>query len=516
MTKLTSTQHAKTHQNNCFIVLGNQLFLYEHFEGHIFDNMLMDIYMSEDFEFCSTLKFHKLRIIFFLSAMREQASMFANKGHKVTYHKLGEIEKKESYTERFVKYCLNNKKNIVHCFEIEDTDFFETFKLSLEKNNITLNVLPSPMFLFTKESFKNYLATVKKPFMKTFYEGQRKKTKILMEHNKPIGGKFSFDEENRLKLPESLTPPLNPKLKPNATTKTIIENVKNDVNFFFQQHPGSASEHWLPTNHEGAEQWFNFFLKERLELFGPYEDSLAPHSDFVYHSSLSSLLNAGLLTPKVVVAKTLDFSKKNNISIASTEGFIRQILGWREFIRGIYNNFGQKQKESNFWKHKNKLSNNWYTGNTGIEPLDLVIKKVLKYGYCHHIERLMVLSNTMLLCEIEPQDCYNWFMEMFIDSSDWVMTPNVFGMGLFSDGGIFATKPYICGSNYWVKMGFKKNLSWSEGVDGLYWRFINQNKNFFLQNPRLSMMPRTLEKITSERKSFIFSEAEKISQRLIQ
>ena len=176
-----------------------------------------------------------------------------------------------------------------------------------------------------------------------------------------------------------------------------------------------------------------------------------------------------------------------NIPMNSLEGYVRQVIGWREFIRGIYHNFDEVQSKSNFWNHKRKLNENWYTGNTGIPPLDDAIKKANRFGYCHHIERLMIISNIMLLSQIHPQEVFKWFMEMFVDSSDWVMGPNVYGMAQFSDGGIFATKPYICGSNYLLKMSNYKKGDWCNEVDGLYWGFINNNRDFFAKNPRMSL-----------------------------
>ena len=159
---------------------------------------------------------------------------------------------------------------------------------------------------------------------------------------------------------------------------------------------------------------------------------------------------------------------------------------------------------SNYWNHKNKLTAAWYDGSTGIEPLDEAIKGAQKYGYTHHINRLMILSNIMNLCNIDPNEIYKWFMEMFIDSSDWVMVPNVYGMGTFADGGIFATKPYICGSSYILRMSNFKKGDWCNIVDGLYWKFIEEKKDFFITNPRLSLMIRALEKLNPDRKKHIF------------
>ena len=178
-------------------------------------------------------------------------------------------------------------------------------------------------------------------------------------------------------------------------------------------------------------------------------------------------------------------------------------------MRGIYQNFDTQMDKSNFFNHKRKMKKSWYNGTTGLDPLDYSIKNAEHFGWSHHIERLMILSNIMNLCEIHPKQVYKWFMEMFVDSSDWVMSPNVYGMGLFSDGGIFATKPYICGSSYFLKMMHFKKGPWCDIMDGLYWKFIDKNKKFFLKNPRLAMMVRVSEKMNKERKMRIFKAANK-------
>ena len=221
----------------------------------------------------------------------------------------------------------------------------------------------------------------------------------------------------------------------------------------------------------------------------------------------------GLLTPDEVIQKALDIAKLNSIPINSLEGFIRQIIGWREFIRGIYHYKGKEEQNSNFWKHDRKLTTDWYEGTTGITPLDDAIKDCIKYGYTHHIPRLMIICNIMNLSKIDPNEIYKWFMEMFVDSSDWVMVPNVYGMGTFADGGIFATKPYSCGSNYILKMSNYKKDEWCDIVDGLYWMFMNDNIAFFKSNPRLAILVKSLERMNEDRKQMIFEKANDFIER---
>ena len=205
----------------------------------------------------------------------------------------------------------------------------------------------------------------------------------------------------------------------------------------------------------------------------------------------------------------MDKGKSADIPLNSTEGFIRQVTGWRDFIRIVYMLKGSEQRTCNYWKFKRKIPFCFYTGKTGIEPIDVVIQKVLETGYCHHIERLMVLGNFMLLCEFDPDEVYRWFMELFIDAYDWVMVPNVYGMSQFADGGLMSTKPYISGSNYLMKMSDYPKGDWQETWDALFWNFMNKHRSFFLKNPRLGMLVKTFDKMASEKRAGLINTAEK-------
>jgi deoxyribodipyrimidine photolyase-related protein len=233
---------------------------------------------------------------------------------------------------------------------------------------------------------------------------------------------------------------------------------------------------WLPVTRAVAREWLDDFLERRLADFGPYEDAISRRSRSLFHSVLSSSLNLGLITPAAVLERAIGAAEAANVPLNSLEGFIRQIVGWREFIRGIYRRCGEEQEQSNFWKHDRLLADSWYGAETGIPPLDDAIGNAVRFGWDHHIVRLMVLGNLMTLSGIAPRTAHRWFMEMYADSSDWVMGPNVYGMALFSDGGIFATKPYICGSNYLLKMSDYRRGEWCDVVDGLYWRFVDHHR----------------------------------------
>ena len=441
--------------------------------------------------------------------MRTFAEELLEAGFKVHYEHLS--ESKFSYENHLLEFLRANQIQEVYAFEIED-QFFEKRIVDLfRENGIVLHYLDNPQFLTSRSSFKHYLSLTKRPFMKTFYEGQRKRLKVLLEASgKPIGNRWSFDDQNRLPLPKKVSPP---EISP-VTPSPVVIQIQKLTEKLFSEHPGLARDFWLPVSRSGAKRHLEQFLNERFSFFGPYEDAIPERSHFVFHSVLSPFLNVGLLTPDEVIEIVLKFANEKKISLYSTEGFIRQVIGWREFIRGIYQHFGHLQLKSNFWKHYRKIKSSWYDGTTGIVPLDCTIRKALRFGYAHHIERLMVVGSLMLLLEVDPLEAYRWFMEMFIDSSDWVMGPNVFGMALFSDGGIFATKPYICGSNYYRKMGGYPRGDWCEGVDGLYWSFIEKNETFFKKNPRMSIALQSVKKMDPTRKEKIYRAANQVRLKL--
>jgi deoxyribodipyrimidine photolyase-related protein len=482
-----------------FLILGNQLFNTKYLKEY----SEFTFYMSEDYGLCTFQKHHKLKILLFLSSMRSYRDELRAKKIKLIYNDCNK-EFKTPYEKKLERVIKEKKIKEVNFFEIEDKFFEKRLKLFLLKKKINFKEIKSPMFLMNREEFKNYLSKNKKPFMANFYKIVRTKMSLLMNKNgTPKGNKWSFDEENRKKLPNSIKIPEISEIK--ETKDTLI--LKRFINSNFKDHPGNTDKFWFPTTRKDANKWLDEFLKDRIKLFGDYEDAVTDKSNTVFHSALSPLINLGLITPQEIIEKLRKI--ENKVPMNSLEGYIRQIIGWREFMRGIYQNYDQRLEKTNFFNHKRKMKKTWYEGTTGLDPLDHAINNAKKYGWSHHIERLMILANIMNLCEINPKQVYKWFMEMFVDSSDWVMAPNVYGMGLFSDGGIFATKPYICGSSYFLKMMHFKKGPWCDVMDGLYWKFIDRHKQFFLKNPRLSMMVRISEKMNKERKSRIFKAAEK-------
>ena len=466
--------------------------------------------MSEDYQLCTYERHHKLKILLFLSSMRSYADKLKETNFKLNYSKIDSSDFKKDYTKKLEKVLNANKIKEITSFEIEDK-FFETkIKNYLKKQNIKWNIIRSPMFLDNREDFKNYLSKTKKPFMARYYKEKRERLNILLNKDgSPEGGKWSFDEDNRKKLPKNISIPKFPIIKETNHTKDL----KPIIQKLFDKHPGDTKNFWFATEYKEILKLLDFFIKDKLNLFGDYEDAVDQNNNILFHSALSPYINLGLLTPDIIIHKIIRYHNVKGVRLNSLEGYIRQLIGWREFMRGIYQNYSREMETNNFFKHNRKMKDSFYSGSTGLNPLDHAIQNADKFGWSHHIERLMILSNIMNLCEIEPKLVYKWFMEMFVDSSDWVMVPNVYGMGLYSDGGIFATKPYICGSSYFMKMMDFKKGDWCQIMDGLYWRFINRNRQFFLKNPRLSMMVRIFDKMKEDRKKLILSEADKFIKR---
>lgn len=488
--------------NSATLILGNQLFDYKYYE-----KLADRVFMCEDFELCTHFKYHKHKIIHFLSSMREFREYLKSKGKNVEYH---ELASKPHFLDKLKKFIKEESIEHIQLYEVED-HFFEQKLLKLfEELKVEVEYLQNPMFSCSRAEFRDYLLESEKPFMNSFYIMQRKKLKILLEEDgKPVGGSWSFDSENRKKIPKKFDVA---NFKPPKIKSKIVSEVSSMVEEHFADHPGEVDNYWIPTNRKDSIKWFKSYLKERFVHFGDFQDAIDTRAPFLYHSLISPLMNIGFLLPGEVVREVVKIQTADNLN--AVEGFVRQVIGWREFVRGIYQNFDVQEQEMNFFKHERKLTKDWYEGTTGIPPVDDAILKAQKWGYCHHIERLMVVGNLMLLLKIHPKEVYRWFMEMFVDSSDWVMGPNVFGMSQFSDGGLFATKPYICGSNYLLKMSHYKKGDWCDGVDGLYWKFIDEKREFFAKNHRMSMMVSLLDKMDDEKKSRIFKASESLMERI--
>lgn len=489
----------------------NIIFPYQLFENSPLPLKKGEVYLIEEDLFFRQYAFHKQKIAYMRAAMKFYEGFLSEKGCKVHYISSGSPG--SDIRELLAKFSEKDIQQ-VNFIELVDDWLERRIRQAGKKYGITLKQFTTPMFINTRNEVEEFFDGKKRMFQTDFYIYQRKKTGILMEKsNKPLGGKWSFDAENRKKYPRGKTPPQWDSLQKDA----IFTEAVDYVNTHFADNPGRLSDTPLyPFTHTLAKKWLQSFFENRFHDFGPYEDAIVARESILHHSVLTPMLNIGLLTPTEVVEEAVGFGLKNEIPINSLEGFVRQIMGWREFIRAVYELKGREERIRNFWDFQKKIPSSFYTAQTGITPVDNVIDKVLTTGYAHHIERLMVLGNFMLLSEFDPDEVYRWFMELFIDAWDWVMVPNVYGMSQFADGGIMATKPYISGSNYLMKMSNYPKGEWQSTWDGLFWHFMDKNRPFFLQNPRLGMLIKTFDRMDASKKTYHYQVAslwfEKISK----
>lgn len=461
--------------------------------------------LIEEYHFFRQFRFHKQKIAFHRATMKFYESYLQKTGRKVVY-----IESNAESSD--IRQCINELKRKgtakINFIDPTDSRLEKRLRSAAASTDIQLNRHENPLFLNTREENAGFFKPAKKKFLQTtFYKTERKKRRILVDAAmKPAGGKWSFDSENRKRYPANKKPPVLSYPKQTAFYSEAIEYVGKH----FSTNPGELGRKPLyPEDFRSTKVWLQQFLKNRFYDFGPYEDAILADEAVLHHSVLSPLLNTGLLAPQYVLEEALKYATQHGVPLNSTEGFVRQIVGWREFIRGIYECQGEAERRINFWGFSRKIPASFYKATTGVSPIDSTIRKVLQSGYCHHIERLMVLGNFMVLCEFDPDEVYKWFMELFIDAYDWVMVPNVYGMSQFADGGLMATKPYISGSNYLMKMSDYAKGDWQKIWDGLFWRFMHIHRKFFLQNPRLGMLVRTFDAMAATKQKKFIKDAER-------
>ena len=462
------------------------------------------VYLVEEWLFFGQYNFHQQKLVLHRSGMKFYEDYLKEQNYIVDYI---ETTDERSNVSKLITFLSQQKITSIHIAEVVDEWLIKRVRKVCKECSIELIVYTSPAFLNSIAEVEDYFNKKKTYFQTDFYIHQRKERKILLEADgKPTGGKWTFDADNRMKFPKKeVAPAVNFPL-----TNRYIREATQCVRKHFPNNYGSIeTPHFFVSTFEEAENWLDNFLKNRFEKFGIYEDAIVAAENILHHSVLTPMLNTGLLTPQQILDAVLNYAENNNVPLNSLEGFIRQIIGWREFIRIVYEREGNKQRTTNYWKFKRKIPSSFWKGTTGILPIDITIRKVLQTGYCHHIERLMVLGNFMLLCEFDPDEVHQWFMELFIDAYDWVMVPNVYGMTQFADGGLMATKPYISGSNYLMKMSDYEKGEWQQVWDGLFWRFMHVHRNFFMQNPRLGMLVRTFDKMSEAKRNSHLANAEK-------
>ncbi len=486
---------------NASIIFPHQLFKKTPAEAFGDKSNDEDVWLVEDPLFFLQYNFHPIKRSYHRATMKVYEEELAARGKKVHY-----LEAKNPLADSRALIASLVERGVTNIFVYDVTDDWLERRITTSVQLInakafahllTLHWCHSPMFLESKKEVLDYSAGKKRLFHADFYKRQRIKHRILVDtDNKPVGGQWSFDEENRKRYPANAVAPMLPRMLVSHHWQEAVKYVNET---FDNPYSLTLGEFRYPITREEASEWFDRFLEQRLRDFGVYEDAIVKGELALHHSVLTPMLNIGLLTPREVVDKTLQYANVNDIPLNSLEGFIRQVIGWREYIRMVYEWKGRQERTRNYWSFTRTLPRSYWMGTTGIDPLDDTIRKVREMGYCHHIERLMIAGNFMLLNEFAPDQVYRWFMELFIDAYDWVMVPNVYGMSQFADGGLMATKPYISGSNYVLKMSNHAKGPWQEVWDALFWRFIDNHRLFFQTNPRLNMMVRTLDKMSADK-----------------
>ena len=455
---------------------------------------------------------HKKKLVLIFSAMRHFSENLKKQGYSVIYSKINNSS--NTFTEELIKQCKVTKPKKIIVTHPGEYRVLQEIKKWEKILKIPISVPDDDRFFCSIDEFEKWADSKKELKMEMFYQMMRKKHHVLIDENgKPKGGKWNYDVKNRKRLPKN-----HPKIpnilehKPDKITNQVITDVKKK----FSKHFGKLEPFWFATTHEDAVKSLNEFVKNRLETFGPYEDAMAQNEKFLYHSVLSMYLNIGLLEPKQVIDKVL---QKKNISIESIEGFVRQILGWREYIRGIYWHTMPKYSETNYFNAKNNLPKFYWTGKTEMNCMKNCLNQTIDDAYAHHIQRLMITGNFSLITGIEPKQVCEWYLSVYADAFEWVELPNTHGMTLYADGGILGTKPYAASGNYINKMSdyckdCKYDVKKKEGDNAcpfnyLYWNFFLTNEKKLEKNPRLWTVFSNIKKMSQERKKAIKNDSKK-------
>ncbi|MDF2047802.1 cryptochrome/photolyase family protein [Microbacterium sp. Kw_RZR3] len=429
------------------------------------------------------LPYHRHKIVLLISAMRHTAARLEAEGRTVRRITLADDLGFKAGLERLLR---EHRVTELTWMSDPNRPVDERIAGICADHDVETDVLPDGLFLTPEQEVDAWFAEHPTPLMEDFYHWQRRRTGILMDGGKPAGRRWNFDADNRKPLPKKGVeiPPL-PQLEPDDITRTVIA----EVDELFPEHPGKAEEFWLPVTPEDSLDWLDVFVAERLHDFGRYEDAMKADEPFLFHAIISPMLNIGLLTVEEVVAA----ATRTDAPLASVEGFIRQVIGWREYMRGMYRAH-PKLEHVNALHLEQRIQKYWYSGERMPSdlpvPVRTVLERVHRWGYAHHIERLMVLGNWFLLQGYAPRQVNAWFLALFVDAYDWVMVPNVMGMSQFADGGFVATKPYVSGGAYLQKMG-----SWwpsaQDAKDSVftdaYWEFLERHEDVLAGNHRLGL-----------------------------
>lgn len=499
-----------------YIVLGDQLTTdSSFFEG--FDSSRDIVWMAEVKEEATHVWTHKARIVMFLSAMRHFKEELISKKMRFSYAEMTSKTIPTSLHLELTQFLKSTKCSSVKVRKPGEYRVEMLLKQATSENSITLEIIDDDHFLSTIEEFALHAKNRKQLRMEYFYREMRKKYKILCDDNEPEGGDWNYDSENRKSfskegpglLPSPISFPLD------KITKQVIKLV-NDI---YPDHPGDLDHFDWPVTASQAEDTLKDFLDNRLNQFGDYQDAMWTSQPWLYHSRLAAAMNLHILHPLKVITQAENRYKSGKAPLASVEGFIRQILGWREYVRGIYWCYMPDYLERNTLNASNDLPDFFWTGNTDLNCLNQAIGQTLKHGYAHHIQRLMVTGLFCLLFGVKPKKVHEWYLAVYVDAVEWVELPNSLGMSQYADGGVMASKPYIASGKYIDRMGnyckkCKYDPSKSVGEDAcpfttMYWDFLMRHEKLLTSNPRMGMQVRNVARLSDTTKDEIKSQAKK-------
>ena len=502
------------------LVLGDQLDL-EASAFNAFDAKQDAVWMAEAREESTHVWSSKQRIALFLSAMRHFAQALRAAGRPLYYHRLddpGPVAALDSLGAKLRADLTTLAPERVVMTAPGDWRVFKQLKAVVEAAGLTLEVCEDRHFFTTVSDFATHAKGRKSLRLEYFYRELRQRHNILMDDGQPAGGQWNFDADNRetfgTKGPGVLPP--RSAFKPDSITNSVITL----VNTLFADHPGTLDSFAWPVTRTQALQALQRFVDERLPLFGRYEDALWPGEPWLYHSHLSSAMNLKLLSAREVVQAAEIAYRAGHVPLQSAEGFIRQILGWREYVRGIYWTQMPGYIERNALGAEENLPTWFWTGNTDMACLRDALTQTLEHGYAHHIQRLMVTGLFALLLGVRPQQVHAWYLSVYVDAVEWVELPNTLGMSQYGDGGLMASKPYVATGKYIQRMGgpckgCRYDPALREGDKAcpyttLYWDFLMRHEPLLAKNARMALQVKNLTRMTDSQKQAVKLRAEAI------
>jgi (6-4)DNA photolyase len=473
------------------------------------------VLMVEAPEEATHVRSHKARIALFFAAMRHFASDLRRDGVALSYLAIG-THPHASLEAAWRAQIAARAPTRVACVEPGDWRVLTMLQRVCGEMGVALDLPTDPRFMCTRDEFAHWAGERTTLRMEDFYRWMRRRTGVLMEGNEPAGGRWNYDAENRrgfgAKGPGAI--PEAPVFAPDALTRGAIE----DVERHFPAHPGSLSGFAWPVTPGDARRALDAFVSQRLPRFGRHQDAMWTGVPFGWHSLLSAAMNLKLLDPREVVAAAESEWRAGRADIASVEGFVRQVLGWREFVRGVYWSSMPALAAANHFGHERPLPRWYWTGETHMNCLREAIGQTLAHGYAHHIQRLMVTGNFALLAGLAPQAVCDWYLAMYVDAVDWVERPNTAGMALYADGGRFTSKPYAASGQYVKRMsnycaGCRYRPEERAGDDAcpftaLYWRFLLRHEATFAGNPRTALMARNAARLSAADRQAVLKRAE--------